>query len=124
MPARSSAVDTGERLGEPPSDEVITVNLEVRGPTVRLSAQSATVDAETLASLAFEVPRGEGAAAALTVGLARWKARYPKAAALLHVDDVLVDSMRGRSSTWTRIRVNLRHVPVALRPNCRTRRRE
>ncbi|MCA9518625.1 MAG: hypothetical protein KC635_27000, partial [Myxococcales bacterium] len=49
-------------------------------------------------------------------GLARWKARYPKAAALLHVDDVLVDSMRGRSSTWTRIRVNLRHVPVALRP--------
>ena len=36
--------------------------------------------------------------------------------ALLAVDDVLVDSMRGRSSTWTRIRVNLRHVPEALRP--------
>ena len=32
------------------------------------------------------------------------------------VDDVLVDSMRGRSSTWTRIRVNLRHVPEPLRP--------
>ena len=44
-----------ERLGEPPSDEVITVNLEVRGPTVRLSAQSATVDAETLASLAGDL---------------------------------------------------------------------
>jgi hypothetical protein len=37
-------------------------------------------------------------------------------AALLTVDDVLVDAMRGRSSTWTRIRVNLRHVPEALRP--------
>jgi hypothetical protein len=32
------------------------------------------------------------------------------------VDDVLVDNMRGRSSTWTRIRVNLRHVPAGLRP--------
>src|SRR5439155_1734099 len=44
-------------------------------------------------------------------GLERWNARHPAAAALLQVDDVLVDSMRGRSSTWTRIRVNLRHVP-------------
>jgi bifunctional non-homologous end joining protein LigD len=49
-------------------------------------------------------------------GLDRWKARHPKAAALLEVDDVLVDSMRGRSSTWTRIRVNLRHVPERERP--------
>jgi DNA ligase D-like protein (predicted polymerase) len=49
-------------------------------------------------------------------GLTRWKARHPEAAALLAVDDVLVDSMRGRSSLWTRIRINLRHVPEALRP--------
>src|SRR5216117_3543813 len=49
-------------------------------------------------------------------GLLRWKARHPAVAAQLQVDDVLVDSMRGRSSTWTRIRVNLRHVPEALRP--------
>ncbi len=49
-------------------------------------------------------------------GLERWKARHPGAAALLQVDDVLVDSMRGRSSTWTRIRVNLRHVPEGERP--------
>ena len=49
-------------------------------------------------------------------GLERWKQRHPKAAELLAVDDVLVDSMRGRSSTWTRIRVNLRHVPDELRP--------
>jgi DNA ligase D-like protein (predicted polymerase) len=49
-------------------------------------------------------------------GLERWKARYPAAAARLQVDDVLVDSMRGRSSMWTRIRVNLRHVPEGERP--------
>ncbi|HEY7234953.1 MAG TPA: DNA polymerase domain-containing protein [Gemmatimonadaceae bacterium] len=53
---------------------------------------------------------------AALAGLERWKARHPEAAALLAVDDVLVDSMRGRSSTWTRIRVNLRHVPEAERP--------
>src|SRR5919204_3949340 len=44
-------------------------------------------------------------------GLERWKARYPEAAARLHADDVLVDSMRGRSTNWTRIRINLRNVP-------------
>ena len=49
-------------------------------------------------------------------GLERWKARYPEAASHLAVDDVLIDSMRGRSSTWTRIRVNLRNVPDELRP--------
>jgi hypothetical protein len=49
-------------------------------------------------------------------GLERWKKRHPEAARHLAVDDVLVDSMRGRSSTWTRIRVNLRHVPEAQRP--------
>ncbi len=54
--------------------------------------------------------------AAALAGLERWKARHPEAAAKLAVDDVLVDSMRGRSSTWTRIRVNLRHVPEELRP--------
>jgi bifunctional non-homologous end joining protein LigD len=49
-------------------------------------------------------------------GLARWKDRNPEIAVFLGVEDVLVDSMRGRSSTWTRIRVNLRNVPEALRP--------
>jgi bifunctional non-homologous end joining protein LigD len=53
---------------------------------------------------------------AALAGLERWKARHPEAAAQLAVDDVLVDSMRGRSSTWTRIRVNLRNVPEELRP--------
>ena len=49
-------------------------------------------------------------------GLERWKARHPDAAAHLAPADVLVDMMRGRSSTWTRVRVNLQHVPAELRP--------
>jgi len=53
---------------------------------------------------------------AALAGLDRWKARHPEAAGHLAVDDVLVDSMRGRSSTWTRVRVNLRNVPEAIRP--------
>jgi bifunctional non-homologous end joining protein LigD len=53
---------------------------------------------------------------AALAGLERWKSRHPQVAEFLAVDDILVDSMRGRSSTWTRIRVNLRHVPEDLRP--------
>jgi bifunctional non-homologous end joining protein LigD len=53
---------------------------------------------------------------AALAGLERWKARHPTAAKHVSVEDVLVDSMRGRSSTWTRIRVNLRNVPEPLRP--------
>jgi hypothetical protein len=53
---------------------------------------------------------------AALAGLERWKAKHAEAASQLATDDVLVDSMRGRSSTWTRIRVNLRNVPEAQRP--------
>jgi bifunctional non-homologous end joining protein LigD len=49
-------------------------------------------------------------------GLERWKARHQDVVQHLQSEDVLVDSMRGRSSTWTRIRVNLQHVPAKLRP--------
>jgi hypothetical protein len=49
-------------------------------------------------------------------GLERWKERHPDAARHLEAADVLVDAMRGRSSTWTRIRVNLQHVPEEQRP--------
>jgi bifunctional non-homologous end joining protein LigD len=49
-------------------------------------------------------------------GVERWKARHPEAAAHLAPADVLVDAMRGRFHTWTRTRVNLQNVPVALRP--------
>jgi DNA ligase D-like protein (predicted polymerase) len=53
---------------------------------------------------------------AALAGLERWKKKHRKVAKLLAIDDVLVDSMRGRSSTWTRIRVNLHNVPEKLRP--------
>jgi bifunctional non-homologous end joining protein LigD len=53
---------------------------------------------------------------AALAGLERWKSKHPNVTRYLAVDDILVDSMRGRSSTWTRIRVNLRHVPEDLRP--------
>jgi DNA ligase D-like protein (predicted polymerase) len=49
-------------------------------------------------------------------GLERWKAKHPDVAPLLEPADVMVDSMRGRSAAWTRIRVNLRHVPEGDRP--------
>ena len=53
---------------------------------------------------------------AALAGLERWKRKHRQVAKLLAVDDVLVDTMRGRSSTWTRIRVNLRNVPEDIRP--------
>jgi DNA ligase D-like protein (predicted polymerase) len=49
-------------------------------------------------------------------GLERWKVRHPKAAAALEEPDVLVDGMRGRSSLWYRVRVNLTNVPEGDRP--------
>src|SRR5438067_436247 len=49
-------------------------------------------------------------------GLERWRARHPSVWPLLEPNDVLVDSMRGRNTTWTRIRVNLQHVPEEERP--------
>jgi bifunctional non-homologous end joining protein LigD len=63
----------------------------------------------------IEIARSASKDAALA-GLERWKARHPDAASHLEAKDVLVDAMRGRFKTWTRIRVNLEHVPDALRP--------
>jgi len=49
-------------------------------------------------------------------GLERWKTNHSEVAKLLAPDDVLVDAMRGRNTTWTRVRVNLRNVPEDQRP--------
>jgi DNA ligase D-like protein (predicted polymerase) len=64
----------------------------------------------------IEIGRAREQADALA-GLERWKARHPKAAGYLEPADVLVDRERGRHRTWTRIRVNLEHVPPELRPS-------
>jgi DNA ligase D-like protein (predicted polymerase) len=53
---------------------------------------------------------------AALAGLEKWKRKHRKVTKLLKPEDILVDSMRGRSSTWTRIRINLQHVPEELRP--------
>jgi DNA ligase D-like protein (predicted polymerase) len=62
-----------------------------------------------------EIGRAKHKADALA-GFERWKKRHAKAAEHLEPADVLVDQMRGRFTTWTRIRVNLQHVPPKLRP--------
>jgi len=84
-------------------------------PAVKLDGGKATRSKMPLLVIANS-PSEEAAKA----GLERWKEKYPEVAALLTVDDLLVDRMRGRSSTWTRIRVNLRHVPEEMRPEQET----
>jgi DNA ligase D-like protein (predicted polymerase) len=64
----------------------------------------------------IEIARAQTKAEAMD-GLERWKGRHGDVWPLLHPADVLVDSMRGRSSTWTRIRLNLEHVPADQRPS-------
>jgi DNA ligase D-like protein (predicted polymerase) len=63
----------------------------------------------------IEIARSRSRDAALA-GLERWKARHPGAASHLEARDVLVDAMRGRFTTWTRVRINLEHVPIEARP--------
>jgi DNA ligase D-like protein (predicted polymerase) len=63
----------------------------------------------------IEIARAKTKAEAME-GLERWKSRHSGIWPLLEARDILVDSMRGRSSTWTRIRVNLEHVPEEKRP--------
>ena len=48
--------------------------------------------------------------------LEKWKEEHPKVVEHLQPADILTDSMRGRSSAWWRIRINLQHVPEELRP--------
>ena len=63
----------------------------------------------------IEIGRSRDKAAALA-GVERWKSRHPEAATHLQPADVLVDAMRGRFRTWTRVRINLQHVPEGVRP--------
>ncbi len=63
----------------------------------------------------IEVARTKTKSEALDA-LETWKARHPEVASRLHPADVLVDGMRGSSSLWYRVRVNLQHIPDAERP--------
>ena len=92
---------------EPPRVAPSRRTLPETGPRRRGGRRST----EALITVAKAAHREEALA-----GLERWKARHPAAAARLQADDILVDAMRGRSTTWTRIRINLRHVPEDERP--------
>jgi bifunctional non-homologous end joining protein LigD len=90
-----------------------------KSSTTKSSAAKPTTRKSRIKMPLIVVANSPDKAAALA-GLEKWKSKYSEAAALLAPEDVLVDSMRGRSSTWTRIRVNLRNVPEAMRPQQET----
>jgi len=89
--------------------------MQAEGPRVAPSRAKAAAKKPRAKMPLIVVANSPDKAAALA-GLERWKSKHPEVSALLAIDDVLVDSMRGRSSTWTRIRINLRHIPEELRP--------
>jgi hypothetical protein len=102
-----------KRAGEPPRVQ----------PSKRRKPKASADDAKPAAKSGrrtpkhplIEIGRARKKEAALE-GLERWRAKHPDASSHLEPADVLVDAMRGRYATWTRIRVNLRNVPEALRP--------
>jgi bifunctional non-homologous end joining protein LigD len=109
-----AAKDEAAGLGDAPWPPHFR-KMETEGPRVAPSRAKSTVKKPRVKMPLVVVANSRDRAAALA-GLERWKTKHAQIAVFLAIDDVLVDSMRGRSSTWTRIRVNLRHVPEALRP--------
>jgi bifunctional non-homologous end joining protein LigD len=82
-----------------------------RAKKTRTSATGRRVPKHPLIVIAQE-PKKDDALAQLE----EWRQKHPQVTGHLQAADILVDSMRGRSSTWTRVRVNLQHVPEELRP--------
>jgi DNA ligase D-like protein (predicted polymerase) len=114
-----SARDEAEGLGDapwPPHYRKMEGEAPRVAPSRRKGAAKSAKTKRPRVKMPLLVIANSPSREAALAGLERWKARHPEVAGKLAVDDVLVDSMRGRSSTWTRIRVNLRHVPEALRP--------
>jgi DNA ligase D-like protein (predicted polymerase) len=109
-----AAKDDAAGLGDAPWPPHFR-KMEAEAPRVAPSRAKAAVK-KPRAKMPLVVIANSPDKAAALAGLERWKSKHSQIAGLLAADDVLVDSMRGRSSTWTRIRVNLRHVPEALRP--------
>jgi DNA ligase D-like protein (predicted polymerase) len=94
-----------KQAGEPPRVQ----------PSRRKTARAPSTGRRTPTRPLIEIARSRSRESALA-GLERWKARHPEASSRLEAADVLVDAMRGRFTTWTRIRINLQHVPEGLRP--------
>ena len=101
QPSKRRGVDSGGRPPETPRS---------RGgsPPARAGRRQSTMPL-------IEIARAETKDEAMA-GLERWKARHAGVWSLLEPADVLVDAMRGRSSLWYRIRLNLQHVPESERP--------
>ncbi len=111
----SAAADESAGLGDAPWPPHFR-KMEGEAPRVAPSRAKPATRSKMPLIVVANSPDKEAALA----GLERWKSKHAAAAALLAIDDVLIDSMRGRSSTWTRIRVNLRHVPESMRPDQET----
>ena len=101
---RSQALTPQENSSEKAEGSASEIPFKVRSRQPRTSTR-------TLITVANSPDK-----AAVEAGLERWKAVHPEAAAHLTVEDVLLDRMRGRSYVWYRIRLNLRNVPIDLRP--------
>jgi bifunctional non-homologous end joining protein LigD len=108
-----AARDESEGLGDAPWPPHFR---RMEGEAPRVAPSRAKKAAAPRSKMPLVVVANSPDKEAALAGLERWKSKHPGAARHLAIDDVLVDSMRGRSSTWTRIRVNLRHVPEDLRP--------
>ena len=104
----------GKQAGEPPRVQPSKRRAPAAPPPAPGKTSGPTGRRRSTMPL-IEVARAASEAEARE-GLERWKQRHPEVWPLLEPADVLVDSMRGRSSTWTRIRLNLQHVPEGQRP--------
>jgi DNA ligase D-like protein (predicted polymerase) len=105
----------GKQVGEPPRVRPSAARKATDKSPQQAAPKTQTAGRRVSKFPLIEIARAAKKADALA-GLERWKLRHPEAAQKLQPSDVLVDSMRGRSSTWTRVRINLQHVPEAERP--------
>ncbi|HKD00942.1 MAG TPA: DNA polymerase domain-containing protein [Terriglobales bacterium] len=113
-----AARDEAEGLGDAPWPPHFR-KMDSEGPRVAPSRAKSKLKLPRIKMPLIVVANSPDKNAALA-GLERWKAKHASVVGFLTPEDVLVDSMRGRSSTWTRIRVNLRHVPENLLPSQET----
>lgn len=109
-----AARDEAEGLGDAPWPPHFR-KMESEGPRVAPSRAKSKSKTTRIKLPVIVIANSPDKSAALA-GLERWKAKHAGIVELLAPEDILVDSMRGRSSTWTRIRVNLQHVPENTRP--------
>lgn len=110
-PAERAPADPGAPRGRAGSVSPATPSPPARRADGTVSPTGRRRSAAPLRVVSQAATRNEALA-----GLDRWRERWPAASAHVGEEEVLVDGMRGRSSLWYRVRVNLRNVPVADRP--------